>query len=550
MSPAWRAPVTDSPSAPGLAALDAVLKLLSCRRPRGLRRECLRWHAIGSWTQVYARLGLQFTFVDMRDSGSIERGHHAGDPDGLLRDADQPDDVPGRPGGHRRPHLSPRPAARGGQHLRHPVLPAAAGARAPTSCCIRRPSTSTATATWSAALRGHQPRRPGRAARIPAERLRRVPGPMDCWLALRGTKTLPLRMRQHDANGRRIADWLERAPQGVRSCTTPACPSHPQHELACRQMSRIRRHDLARPGRPRPSPPDRGAHQDLPLAESLGGVESLIGHPASMTHASVPTPMREAMGLTDSLIRLSCGIEEAEDLMADLEQALLRLGRSDAGRGQTGRRAVRMFLGLERRTSNRPEPPSRRAADPEPPAVSRRVVQYETGLHTAYGATLSTSESTMTATLSRAAAHLSRDRRGLLGASRRPGRPAVAPRRTRLRRGGPEDPGPAGWRARHPPAVPGQRGAGGSHPVPQARGPPTSRCARPSTGPRSRSCTSPRRRSSTPEPTASTSHSSCSTPPPSSCWTTTRSGSCWPTRWGTSSAGTRSTEPSPRSCSR
>jgi cystathionine beta-lyase/cystathionine gamma-synthase len=148
-----------------------------------------------------------------------------------------------------------------------------------------------------------------------------VPGPMDCWLALRGIKTLPLRMRQHDSNGRRVAEWLTHQAM-VTKVYYPGLPSHPQHELACRQMSGFGgmiSMDLGDPARAR-----RFVERTriFVLAESLGGVESLIGHPASMTHASVPAAMREAMGLTDSLIRLSCGVEDPDDLIADLDQAL------------------------------------------------------------------------------------------------------------------------------------------------------------------------------------------------------------------------------------
>jgi cystathionine beta-lyase/cystathionine gamma-synthase len=148
-----------------------------------------------------------------------------------------------------------------------------------------------------------------------------VPGPMDCWLALRGIKTLTLRMRQHDANGTAIADWLSHHPR-VTKLYYPGLSSHPQHDLAKRQMSGfggmisfdVGDVDLAH----------RIAERTtiFALAESLGGVESLIGHPASMTHASVPPAMRAAMGLTDSLVRLSVGIEEVEDLIADLDHAM------------------------------------------------------------------------------------------------------------------------------------------------------------------------------------------------------------------------------------
>ena len=148
-----------------------------------------------------------------------------------------------------------------------------------------------------------------------------MPGPFDCWLVLRGTKTLALRMRQHDANGRRIAAWLA-ADSRVPAVYYPGLPSHPQHELACRQMSgfggmlSFEAGSLERARR-------IVEHTRLfALAESLGGVESLIGHPATMTHAAVPKAMREAMGLTDGLVRLSVGIEDADDLIADLDRAL------------------------------------------------------------------------------------------------------------------------------------------------------------------------------------------------------------------------------------
>jgi cystathionine beta-lyase/cystathionine gamma-synthase len=148
-----------------------------------------------------------------------------------------------------------------------------------------------------------------------------VPGPFDCWLALRGTKTLALRMRQHDASGRRIAEWLEKHPR-VQHVYYPGLRSHPQHDLASRQMKGFGGMLSIELG-------DTGAARRFvertkifALAESLGGVESLIGHPASMTHASVPLEMRRRMGLTDSLVRLSVGIEDVEDLIADLDQAL------------------------------------------------------------------------------------------------------------------------------------------------------------------------------------------------------------------------------------
>jgi cystathionine gamma-lyase len=148
-----------------------------------------------------------------------------------------------------------------------------------------------------------------------------VPGPFDCWLALRGIKTLPLRMRQHCANAMQLAQWLSARPD-IPKVYYPGLDSHPQHDLATRQMAAFGGMislDLGTIERARKVV--EGV-KIFVLAESLGGVESLIGHPVSMTHASVPKSLRESMGLTDSLIRLSVGIEDVEDLREDLEQAL------------------------------------------------------------------------------------------------------------------------------------------------------------------------------------------------------------------------------------
>jgi cystathionine beta-lyase/cystathionine gamma-synthase len=148
-----------------------------------------------------------------------------------------------------------------------------------------------------------------------------VPGPFDCWLALRGTKTLTLRMKQHDLNGRRIAQWLE-GDKRVQQVFYPGLPSHPQHDLACRQMLGFGGMLSLELGSMERANRLVSRTKLFFLAESLGGVESLIGHPASMTHAAVPPAMRAAMGLTDGLVRLSVGIEDVEDLMKDLDQAL------------------------------------------------------------------------------------------------------------------------------------------------------------------------------------------------------------------------------------
>jgi cystathionine gamma-lyase len=150
-----------------------------------------------------------------------------------------------------------------------------------------------------------------------------VMGPFDAFLVNRGLKTLGLRMKAHNENAMTIAQWLEGRP-GVKQVIYPGLESHPQHELAKRQMNGryggmvtvIIDGDLARTRQV------LERVQVFTLAESLGGVESLVNHPAIMTHASIPKDVREAVGVTDNLIRLSVGVEDVADLIADLEQAL------------------------------------------------------------------------------------------------------------------------------------------------------------------------------------------------------------------------------------
>jgi cystathionine beta-lyase/cystathionine gamma-synthase len=150
-----------------------------------------------------------------------------------------------------------------------------------------------------------------------------VPGPMDCFLVLRGIKTLHVRMKQHCENGKEIAHWLRNHAK-VSKVFWPGFTDHPGHEIAKRQMRgfggmlsfTLKDDSIETAYRVLSST------RLFALAESLGGVESLINHPASMTHASIPREERIRNGLTDSLIRLSVGIEDAEDLMADLQQAI------------------------------------------------------------------------------------------------------------------------------------------------------------------------------------------------------------------------------------
>ena len=147
-----------------------------------------------------------------------------------------------------------------------------------------------------------------------------VPGPFDAWLVLRGTKTLHLRMRQHDASGRAVARWLaERV--GEERVIYPGLPSHPQHELACRQMSGFGGMISVDLGTRERAAHVLGRVRVFALAESLGGVESLISNPAVMTHASVEEARRQQLGIGPGLVRLSCGVEDTEDLIEDLDQA-------------------------------------------------------------------------------------------------------------------------------------------------------------------------------------------------------------------------------------
>jgi cystathionine beta-lyase/cystathionine gamma-synthase len=145
--------------------------------------------------------------------------------------------------------------------------------------------------------------------------------PFDSWLVLRGTKTLAVRMAQHNLNGQALAEYLEKHPK-VKRVIYPGLPSHPQHDLAKRQMKgfggmlsfELESFEAARTVCNRV--------RLMALAESLGGVETLITHPASMTHASVPPERRAAIGLSDSLVRISAGIEDPQDLIDDLAYGL------------------------------------------------------------------------------------------------------------------------------------------------------------------------------------------------------------------------------------
>jgi cystathionine beta-lyase/cystathionine gamma-synthase len=145
--------------------------------------------------------------------------------------------------------------------------------------------------------------------------------PFECWLILRGVKTLAVRMEQHDRSGRRVADYLSKHKK-VRRVFYPGLPDHPQHELAQRQMSGFGALIAFETGSLANANKMLRKVRVCSLAESLGGVETLISHPATMTHAAVGKEGRRKIGITDGLVRISVGIEDVDDILADLDQAL------------------------------------------------------------------------------------------------------------------------------------------------------------------------------------------------------------------------------------
>jgi cystathionine beta-lyase/cystathionine gamma-synthase len=145
--------------------------------------------------------------------------------------------------------------------------------------------------------------------------------PFECWLVLRGVKTLAVRMQKHDSNGRTVAAFLKQHKK-VKRVFYPGLPEHPQHELARRQMSGFGSMITLETGSLKNAQKMLRKVRVCSLGESLGGVETLISHPATMTHAALGEKGRREIGITDGMVRLSVGIEDADDIIADLEQAL------------------------------------------------------------------------------------------------------------------------------------------------------------------------------------------------------------------------------------
>jgi cystathionine gamma-lyase len=305
--------------ASGLAATDALLHLLEAG-DHVLASDDLYGGTFRLFDKVFRRAGVEFSYVDMADPRNVERG------------------------------LRPRTRLVWIESPTNPMLKivdlaavaAVARARGVTTVVdntfatpfFQRPlahGIDVVAHSTTKYLNGHSDVVGGAVMTNDAalhERLRflqnavgGVPGPMDSFLVLRGLKTLHLRMARHAENALRIARYLEAHPD-VERAVYPGLPSHPQHALAARQMSGFGGMVafVIRGGLDAARAFLRSV-RIFACAESLGGVESLIEHPAIMTHASVPAETRAALGIADGLIRVSCGIEDADDLIADLEQA-------------------------------------------------------------------------------------------------------------------------------------------------------------------------------------------------------------------------------------
>jgi cystathionine beta-lyase/cystathionine gamma-synthase len=306
--------------ASGLAATSAVLNLLSAG-DHVVAAEDLYGGTYRLFERVYRRYGLDFTYVDAREPANLRAALR---PETRLLWIETPTN----------PLLHLVDIAAAAEIARAAGVPLAVD-NTFASPYFQRPLDLGATVVVHSTTKyigGHSDVIGGavltsddaihQTVKFHQNALGGVPGPMDCWLALRGVKTLALRMREHERNAMAVAQFLAAHP-AVEKVYYPGLPDHPQHELARRQMSGfggivsfVVRGDQSR------AEAVLRATRLFSLAESLGGVESLISHPATMTHAAIPVAERARRGISDSLIRLSVGIEAAGDLLADLAAAL------------------------------------------------------------------------------------------------------------------------------------------------------------------------------------------------------------------------------------
>jgi cystathionine gamma-lyase len=312
--------------ASGLAATDAILHLLDTG-DHVLASDDVYGGTFRIFDKVYRRLGLEFSYVDMSDARNVERGLRKNTK---LVWIESPTN----------PMLKIVDLAAVAKLAR------AHGAKTVVDNTFATPffqrpiehGIDLVAHSTTKYLNGHSDVVGGAVMTSDAgvfERLRflqnavgGVPGPLDSFLVLRGLKTLHVRMARHAENALRVARFLEGHAQ-VERVTYPGLPSHPQHALAARQMSGFGGMlTFVIRGGLESARAFLKAVRIFACAESLGGVESLIEHPAIMTHASVPKETRERLGIADGLIRVSCGIESADDLVADLERGFAAAGRA------------------------------------------------------------------------------------------------------------------------------------------------------------------------------------------------------------------------------
>ncbi|HEX9709897.1 MAG TPA: PLP-dependent transferase [Candidatus Thermoplasmatota archaeon] len=303
----------------GLAAIEAVVKRLSAG-DHVVSEENVYGGTMRMFSRVLAKLGLEFTFVDSRDP---ERIRAAVRPETRVIHVETPTNPMMR--------LADIRAAAGIAHDAGALLMVDNTFATPFNQRPLQLGADVVVHSTTKYLNGHSDIIGGMVVvddDTLAEEIHfvrkssgAVPGPMDAWLCLRGTKTLHVRMRAHNENGLAVARYLEEHP-GVDRVLYPGLASHPQHELATRQMSGwsgMVAVDVGTLERARSLAENTRVFQ---LAESLGGVESLISVPALMTHASVPEAKRREMGVSEGVVRLSVGIEDLADLLEDLEGAL------------------------------------------------------------------------------------------------------------------------------------------------------------------------------------------------------------------------------------
>lgn len=303
----------------GLAAIEAVIKTLSAG-DHVVSEENTYGGTTRMFTRVLSRLGIEFSFVDTRDPENIAAAMR---PETKLVHVETPTNPMMR--------ICDLRAAAEVAHAGGAILMVDNTFASPFNQRPLELGADVVVHSTTKYLNGHSDIIGGVVVtrdEALAEEIRfvrkssgAVPGPMDAWLCLRGTKTLHLRMAAHNANGMAVANFLE-DHSAVDRVIYPGLRSHEQHEVARSQMDGFTGMisvDVGTLDRARALVENTRIFQ---LAESLGGVESLISVPSLMTHASVPKEMRERAGVTDGLVRLSVGVEDADDLMADLDQAL------------------------------------------------------------------------------------------------------------------------------------------------------------------------------------------------------------------------------------